>query len=231
MIKAVFFDLYHTLVRYEPSREELTAGFLKEFGIEVSADALRRPLVAADEFIYREMSRLPLGRRSDEERAALFLEHQAIVLREAGIAADTRIAAGLLGKMQRVKMDLVLFDDVAPALTDLKGRGLWLGLISNIDQDIGAMLEGLGLPSWLDSVVTSRDAGASKPRPEIFLEAVRRAGVAPAEAVYVGDQYEVDILGAAGAGLKGILLDRGGYFAEISDCPRIRSLSEIVGHL
>ena len=33
MIKAVFFDLYHTLVRYEPPREELQSKALKDFGI------------------------------------------------------------------------------------------------------------------------------------------------------------------------------------------------------
>ncbi len=56
MIKAVFFDLYHTLVRYDPPREELQAKVLKDFGIEVKPELFRRPLVIADEFIYQEIA-------------------------------------------------------------------------------------------------------------------------------------------------------------------------------
>jgi putative hydrolase of the HAD superfamily len=230
MIKAVFFDLYHTLVRYEPPQEELEAKALKGFGIEASPDVFRRPLIMADEFIYQEIARHPLSRRSPEEKMVLYAQYQGIVLREAGIKADEKLILGLLGKMQQFKMRLVLFDDVAPALNDLKGKGLSLGLISNVEHDITTTLNELGLPLWLEIVVTSQDSGFNKPQPEIFQEALRRAGVPPAEAVYVGDQYQVDCVGANQAGMKGVLLDRYGYFKTI-DCPRIRSLTEVVAHL
>jgi HAD superfamily hydrolase (TIGR01662 family) len=128
-------------------------------------------------------------------------------------------------------MDLVLFDDVTPALDDLKERGLILGLISNIEQDMTETLTKLKLPSWLEIVVTSQDAGAGKPRPEIFQEALRRAGVQPAEAIYVGDQYNVDIVGADGVGMKGILIDRNDYYGDDIDCPKISSLTEVTAYL
>jgi len=57
MIKAVFFDLYHTLLGYDPPREELQANALRESGIEVNPETLRRPMVVADEYIYQEHSR------------------------------------------------------------------------------------------------------------------------------------------------------------------------------
>ncbi len=230
MIKAVFFDFYHTLVRYEPPREELEAEALKEFGIDVSPEVFRRPLVTADEFIYQEIARRPLGQRSQEEKMALYAQYQGIVLREAGIEADQKLILTLLGKMQQLDMKLVLFDDVAPALADLKSKGLILGLISNVEHDITPTLNELGLPSWLGIVVTS-DCGFNKPQPEIFREALRRAGVQPSEAVYVGDQYQVDVIGANGAGMKGVLLDRHGYFEEITGCPRIQTLTEVAEHL
>jgi putative hydrolase of the HAD superfamily len=137
----------------------------------------------------------------------------------------------MLGKMQQFKTRLVLFDDVVPTLSDLKGRGLILGLISNVERDLTATMTELGLPSWLDIVVTSLDAGFSKPQPEIFEEAMTRTGVQPSQAVYVGDQYQVDCVGAEGAGMKGILLDRGGYSQESTSCPRIRSLAELTAYL
>jgi putative hydrolase of the HAD superfamily len=231
MIKAVFFDLYYTLVRYEPPQEELEAKALKDFGIDVSAEVFLRPLVTANEFIYQEIARRPLSQRSQEDKMAIYAQYQRILLEEAGIKADEKLVLAMLGKMQQLKMKLVLFDDVAPALNDLKGQGLILGLISNVEQDMTKTLNELGLPSWLDIVVTSTDAGFNKPQPEIFQEALRRAEVQPSEAVYVGDQYQVDVIGANQAGMKGILLDRYGYFEEITDCPRIRSLTEVAEHL
>lgn len=231
MIKAVFFDLYHTLVRYEPPREELQARALKEFGIEVTPEVFRRPLFIADEFIYQEISRSPLRRRSKEEQMALYVQYQRIVLREAGIEATDALVMGLLSKMRQFDMKLVPFEDVMPALTELKNRGIILGLISNIERDILPLLHKTGLQSLLDVVVTSQDAGVNKPHPEIFLKALRRARVKASETIYVGDQYQVDVVGAKKAGMKAILLDRSGYSTEISDCPKIKSLTEILRHL
>lgn len=231
MIKAVFFDLYQTLVRYEPPREEIEAKVLKDFGINTSPAALVRPIITADEFIYNEIAKRPLSQRSKEEKIALYAQYQEIVLREAGIQCSQKVILSLLGAMQQSRMDLVLFDDVAPVLTDLKEKGLILGLISNVEQDMTETLTRLKLPSWLAIVVTSQDTGFNKPKPEIFREALRRARVKPSEAIYIGDQYQVDVIGARGAGIKAILLDRGDYYQDITDCPRIKSLTEAAGYL
>jgi putative hydrolase of the HAD superfamily len=231
MIKAVFFDLYQTLVRYQPSQEELEAAALKNLGISVTADALRHPILTANEFIYQQIAKRPLSRRSREETMALYSEYQRIVLKEAGIAADEKIVLRLLGMMQQAKMDLVLFDDVMAALDDLKKRSLKLGLISNIEQNMTATLDKLGLSSKLDIVVTSQNAGFTKPQPEIFQHALEKAVVKPAEAVYVGDQYQVDIIGAKGASMQGVLIDRDNYYQEKLDCPKIKSLKDLVDYL
>jgi putative hydrolase of the HAD superfamily len=231
MIKAIFFDLYYTLVRYDPPQEELEANALKEFGVDTDPNVFDRPMVVANEFIYQEIARRPLSKRSREETIALYAQFQRIVLREAGIEPDEKLVLAMLGKMQQLKTKLVLFDDVVPTLNDLKSRGLILGLISNVDRDLTATINELGLPSWLDILVTSLDAGFSKPQSEIFEEAMRRAGVQPSQAMYVGDQYQVDCVGADRAGMKAILLDRGGYFQEITNCPRVQSLAELTAYL
>ena len=231
MKKAVFFDLFQTLVRYEPPREELLAQALKDLGVEVDPVALRHPIVSADEFIYRELARRSLGQRTPEEKMALYMRHQEILLGEAGITPEPGLVRGVLGRMQRQKMTLVLFEDVAPVLDALKKRGLVLGMISNVDNDMSSEFERLGLTARLDVIVTSSDAGVGKPDPGIFREALRRAGVKPGEAIFIGDQYQVDVLGARGAGLEGILLDRTDYYREITDCPRIKSLAELPGYL
>jgi len=231
MIKAVFFDLYHTLVRYEPPREELQARALREFGIEVSPDVFRRPLIIADEYIYQEIARSSLSQRSKEEQMVVWVQYEKILLKEAGIEASEKLIVDMLGKMRQFDMKLVLFDDVVPALTDLKNRGLILGLISNVDRDVTSLLNELGLPSLLQVTVTSQSAGFNKPHPEIFQAALRQAEVQAQESIYVGDQYQIDVVGANKVGMKGLLLDRGDFFEETADCPRIQSLTQVAEHL
>lgn len=231
MIKAVFFDLYQTLIHYQPSQEELEAAALKSLGIVVTAAALRRPMLTANEFIYQRIAEKPLSRRTREETMALYAEYQRIVLKEAGIAADEKIVLRLLGMMQQAKMDLIIFDDVLAALDDLKKRGFKTGLISNIDQNMSEALDKLGLSARLDIIVTSQDAGFTKPKPEIFRYALDKAGVKPEAAVYIGDQYQVDIIGAQGAGMRGILIDRDDYYPDKPDCPKIKSLQDLGNYL
>jgi putative hydrolase of the HAD superfamily len=231
MIEAVFFDLYFTLIRYDPPQEELEANALKEFGINTDPDVFGRPMVIANEFMVQEIARRPLSKRSKEETIALYAQFQRIVLKEAHVVPDEKLILAMLGKMQQFKTKLVLFDDVIPALKELKSRELILGLISNVERDLTATLKDLGLPSWLDIVVTSLGAGFSKPQPGIFKEAMRRAGVQPSKSMYVGDQYQIDWVGAERAGMKGILIDRGGYFQGTTNCPRIRSLAELTALL
>jgi putative hydrolase of the HAD superfamily len=231
VIKAIFFDLYNTLVTYEPPREEIEARVLKDFGIEVSPEALLRPMLTADDFIYQEHARLPLSKRSKEETTALYIQYHGMILQEAGLEASKELITGILGKWMSFDLKMVLFDDVVPALTQLKERGLILGLISNVDRDIAPLYQGLGLSTWLQVMVTSQEVGFNKPHPQIFLAALKQAGVKPSEAIYVGDQYQIDAVGAKKAGMLGILLDRNGFFEEITDCPKIRSLSEVEGYL
>jgi putative hydrolase of the HAD superfamily len=231
MIKAVFFDLHNTLAGYDPPREVTHSRLLKELGIEVSPEALLRPVMAADDFLYREHARYSLAKRSEEEKMALYAQYHGVIFKEAGIEASPELIADTLKKWVKVKLKMVLFDDVVPTLTQLKERGLVIGLISNEDRDITPLCQELGLLAWLQVVVTSKEAGFSKPHPEIFQTAARKAKVEPSEVIYVGDQYEFDVVGADDAGMQGILLDRRGFFADITDCPCIGSLTEVVQYL
>jgi len=231
VIKAVFFDLYNTLVGYDPPREEIEARILKELGVEASPQSLLRPIMTADDFIYQEHARHPLSKRSKEETVALYTEYHGIILKEAGIEGSWELITGILKKWLKADYKMVLYDDVVPTLNQLKERGLILGLISNVDRDITPLYQGLGLADWLGVVVTSQEVGINKPEPGIFQEALKKAGVKPAEAIYVGDQYQFDVVGSEGAGMLGILLDRNGFFADIADCPRISSLTQIAEYL
>jgi HAD superfamily hydrolase (TIGR01549 family) len=231
LIKAVFFDFYHTLVSYDPPREEIGASVLRDFGIEIKPEELSRPLTIADEYFIVENARSPMSKSTSEERLAAFTRYQEVMLKEAGIEPSSELIAAIIEKWRNSSFKLVLFDDVVPVLAGLKQRGLVLGLISNVDTDIMPNLTGLGLAPLLDVVATSLDTGYTKPQPQIFQEAVARAGVKAGEALFIGDQYQIDVLGAEKAGLKGLLLDRGGHFKGVGDCPYIRNLNQVAEYL
>ncbi|MDD4873910.1 MAG: HAD family hydrolase [Dehalococcoidales bacterium] len=228
MIKAVFFDMYNTLICYDPPREESQAKALKNFGFDIKPEALALPIIAGDEFFYEENARLPLAKRSEEERRKLWSKYEMIMLEEAGITPTKELLGLMLGEMKNFKYEMVLYKDVIPALTEIKKKGLVTGLISNVDKDITAMLEKLKIFSLLEIVITSQDAGFTKPHPEIFQAAIKKAEIDAKEAIYIGDQYKIDVLGANNAGMSGVLLDRMDYYKNngIKE-PRIRSLQQI----
>ena len=124
-----------------------------------------------------------------------------------------------------------LFDDVLASLKALKQQNFILGLLTNLAGDMVSICRELGLGPYLNFVVTAKEAGADKPNPPIFLAALAKAGVNAFEAVHVGDQYKFDVIGARAVGINPILIDRYDICPEVSDCPRIHSLTELAQHL
>ena len=231
MVKAVFFDLYQTLIYYTPPREEELAKVIQRYGVDVTADILRRPIVSADDFIYEEHARCPLSKRSPEEQKELLNRYYTILLDEAGIKPEPELIQHNLNEMQKVKFNRVLFDDVVPSFKKLHQAGFILGVISNVDNDINPLLGKLGVLQFLKVVITSLECGYQKPQPQIFNTAAEKADVKNEEAMYIGDQYQSDVVGSSGAGMQGVLLDRNGYFTDDTEHMVIKDLNQLVEHL
>jgi putative hydrolase of the HAD superfamily len=101
-----------------------------------------------------------------------------------------------------------VFDDVTPILRELRAAGFKLGIISNWDDRLRPLLEGLGLASWFDAIVISTEAGVTKPSRAIFDQAASALHV-PAESIlHVGDSGDEDLRGAQAAGFSALLVDR-----------------------
>jgi putative hydrolase of the HAD superfamily len=229
VIKAIFFDWFNTLAHYHPPREELESQALKELGFDISPKSLSYGLYLADKLMYEENARLPIRQRSQEEQHKLYIRFHRIILKETDTnATDDQIFQLMLRMLQlNASLQFVLFDDVSAALKVLKAQGLKLGLLTNLQSEVNSMCRELGIADYLDFTVTSAEVGADKPQPPIFLKALQLAHVNPAEVIHVGDQYQNDVLGARRVGISPILLDRADYYTEITDCPRIHSLTEV----
>ena len=83
-----------------------------------------------------------------------------------------------------------------------------LGIISNFDGRLRAVLSELGIDSLFRHIVISSEVGADKPDPWIFQEALKLADVRAAEALHVGDEPASDWEGAAKVGLQVFRLKR-----------------------
>jgi len=97
------------------------------------------------------------------------------------------------------------FDDVRPALARLR-RQVVLGTVTNGTAD----LEVIGLAHYFQASLAAPRLGCAKPGAAIFHLACEALGVAPAQALYVGDDPHLDIEGAQRAGLQTMWIDRFG---------------------
>ena len=233
MIKAVFFDWFNTLAHYEPPRYLLHSQACRELGIEVSPETMIRSILIADKYFFEENIKSPVEKRSPEEKAEVYNHYQDVMFAEAGVKVAKELMLKIRNRVQELFKGATwtLFDDVLSTLKALKARQLILGLLTNATRDMISTHRKLGLEPYLNFTVTSEEAGGDKPQPPIFLMALERAGVNASEAVHVGDQYKIDIVGARGAGINPILLDRYDLYPEVTDCPRIRTLPQIVDHI
>jgi putative hydrolase of the HAD superfamily len=189
VLEAVLFDWGDTLARWEWSDELHDAGHAAGFnaiGREADPERTRKfraellPLV--EERDYRELMREWLAPVTDEEL--------------------DRFLAAEYGAWQPGHH----LAPTTPVLLEvIRDRGLKTGLISNgFDPPdlVRAELARLGVAELLDVIVMSGDAGARKPDPAIFRYALDRLGVAPEDALMVGDSVSNDIAGAKALGMK-----------------------------
>lgn len=102
----------------------------------------------------------------------------------------------------------VPWPDVKSTVLELDRRGYTLGIIANTitETEIPDWLEAEDLNSYFKSIVLSSKFRHRKPGPEIYWEAARRAGVDPANCVYVGDNPSRDVVGTRLAGFSMVII-------------------------
>jgi putative hydrolase of the HAD superfamily len=93
----------------------------------------------------------------------------------------------------------------AATLAALRKMGLRTAAISNWDERLLGVLDGLGLAPHLDRVFVAPAVGWRKPSPEMFRLACRELGAPPAETLHIGDSPSEDVSAARAAGLHALL--------------------------
>ncbi len=220
-VRAVLLDAFGTLLRMEPPPPVLTA-LLADAGFPLDEQRVADALALE---IRHYRLRMQLGRDA-EGLAALRAECAGVLVDALGPGAPPiPLATELLVESLRFH----LFDDVLPALDLLDDMGLVLGVVSNWDCALPQHLARLGVADRFEVIVASAAAGYQKPDPGIFTTALSALGMAPADALHVGDRRVEDLNGARAAGLQALLLDRSPQ-AEATEYV-ITTLAQIPGRI
>ncbi len=220
--RAVFFDAGNTLlqINYAAIVEQLARR-----GVRRTAEEVARAE-------YRARARLDphLAPGASTESRSVAGYYLRYLLEELGIT-DSATVQALAEWRRSYNLPVGLWNQADPeaegVLRRLRAEGVGTGVISNSNGSVRQILEELGLARYLDFILDSAVVGVEKPDPRIFGLALEAARVRPEDAVYIGDLYSVDVLGARRAGLGAILLDPGGVWGE-RDCLVAKSLSEAV---
>jgi putative hydrolase of the HAD superfamily len=223
--RAVFFDAGETLVHPVPSFPEAFVRIVADAGHRCEA----RDVVAASSVV---MERFSEAAATDErwttspERSRRFwTEIYERMLADLGLPSRD----GLRDSLYRAFTDLAnygVFDDVIPALEALAGTGATLGVVSNYEPWLEDLLAEVGVAEALPIRVISGIEGIEKPDPRIFELALERAGVAAADAAYVGDNPEFDVGPPEALGMFAVLIDRRGRHVEHGG-PRVGDLRDL----
>ncbi|MGD8492828.1 MAG: HAD family hydrolase [Desulfobacterales bacterium] len=206
-IQGIFFDLYGTLLVYGDMKQawnDWLAAFydlLTAQGLNISKASFSQ---ACDGFF----SATPPAGKDDHltelerriQRLCAALDHQPDPASLRDIA--DRIAAAW---QSHVSID----PEAMPVLTDLRRGNKTVGLVSNFDHPphVRRILSENGWAKVFDTIVISSEVGVKKPDPAIFALALQRTGIAPADAIHVGDTHD-DVAGAIAAGIQPIFITR-----------------------
>ncbi len=214
----VFFDMDGTLVASSPTAVEIFRRALAKEGHLLDRGTIARTL-RSPELIVTLIQ--PMVRGSENE---FYRSVNARLMEHLGLPPDEAALDDIHESFDR---EIVYrpYPDAIRALKALRDRGYRTGVVSNFSHRLPRILEDAGLAPHLDTVTYSFEAGAEKPHPRIFRNALARAGTSPERVLMVGDSYEADYLGARQAGMHAVLLCREG--SAPNPCPSIRSLDAL----
>jgi putative hydrolase of the HAD superfamily len=205
--RAVLFDLGNTLVRYYTSSEfpAVLRRCLEECAVAVGEARGRRDQLF-DRAITLNRERADYAVQPLEDRLSELFASRPL---------DGTSAATLARAFMRPIFAMGKLDPEAVSVLDaLRGSGIKTAIVSNTPWGSSAdmwreELARHGLLDRVDAAVFCMDVGWRKPHRAPFDRALSLLGVAPAEAMFVGDDHRWDVTGARNAGLRPVLLGSG----------------------
>jgi HAD superfamily hydrolase (TIGR01662 family) len=188
--------------------EEMAAAMQAVWG-EYYRDAANATFPATPDHDHQTQLRLMRG----------FLHHLSLAMDDEVAATYERMIDSRFSQPGAMRT----FSEVPDVLARLRVQGYRLGIVSNWSWNLRDRVAQAGLAGHFEIVWASAYAGCNKPHPGIFFQALAQMDLPAGRALYVGDSYAHDVIGARSAGVDVALLDRDGKANE-PDCPVIHDL-------
>jgi HAD superfamily hydrolase (TIGR01549 family) len=236
---AVLFDLFDTLVRFD--RERLPSVQIQGREVRSSVGKLHEVLRPWAEHVTIEALHGALGESWKEAERLRAIDHREVAAPERFaylfrcLALDQRacppgLITDLIDTHRRELAKAVQFSPEHRTLLDeLRGR-YRLAVVSNFDYTPTALaiLREAGIVDFFEIIVVSDAVGWRKPAPVIFHQALDRMGVAPDQAVFVGDRIDIDVAGARALGMDAAWLNPAAEAAPPGHVPPTYELRDLV---
>ena len=204
--EAAFFDFGGTLYSYQNpglSLRHVLQQAAGRLGIDASRQELRDAYLVASRAAALEFLPRPyyLHRELFEDTYRRFAE-------ALGAKPEPELLRWCCEQQrERALENFELRPDCVETIETLRGAGLHVSIVSNIDDDyLDPMVERAGLDQVLNAWTSSEEAGSCKPDPGIFRHALGKAGCSAQAVLFIGDSVEADVAGAHALGMTTVLI-------------------------
>jgi len=209
LIDTILFDNWNTLVQ--------APGLMRGgASVEIFQRSLREQGLEYDPKQFSEVYR-PIARRQVAEAEANgwteidYIKRLIMTLEELGVKEHKRSRLAIRAwedYLSEWPKQTSFFPETPALLGQLQGK-YKLGIVTNFMDGPTArqVFDDLGYEAIFDCLVVSAEVGYQKPAPILFHQALDELGSKPKNTIMVGDTYEADIVGAHGAGMRGVLID------------------------
>ncbi len=228
-IDTIFFDLDGTLRHNRPTFIEALTGYTRELGLPGKVENNRQAFRWLHYYWAQSPELISDQEIFDNNDDLFWINHSRLYLLAYGCQAKqaVQLAPGLTQCMREgYNPEDLVADKVPELLENLRLSGFRLAVISNRRNPFDEQLEALGIDSYFEYSLAAGAINAWKPDPVIFQHALTTMEIEPGQAVYVGDNYFADVVGAQRAGIQAVLIDPEGLFPE-ADCTVIQKISEL----
>jgi putative hydrolase of the HAD superfamily len=225
--KHLFFDLDRTLWDFEKNSEIALNHLFHELGLQHSIDHF-------DSFfqLYKENNSILWKKYGSGQLKKEELRDERFRLTLENLKVNDPILVKKIsdGYVELSPQQTALFPNAIETLKDLQKEGFNMHIITNGFKEVQYIkLDKSGLSDYFDVIVCSEDVGKNKPAPDIFHYSLNRANAKAIDSVMIGDDFEVDVLGALNIGMKGVHFDPYQHHTSHDDTLRIQELSELPG--
>ncbi len=229
--QTVLFDVGGTLIFPDPSVGHIYAKEAESFGIQLSVQEAQGSFFKAWAKVKNDWaSRLHYGRNDGESR--MFwkaIVYETFAPYSNGLDMDP-LFQHLYTHFGRPNT-WSLYSDVLKTLSQLKSMGYTLGILSNWDNRLPPILEGLGISDYFDHSFISFAVGIEKPDIAIFKHVLNRLSSSHESVLYIGNDYQDDYIPAQSLGINTLLIDRGDPVESEGPASSISSLDGVFQYL